>query len=70
MKFYNAMKHCLSVVLFAFLFIFPLGAQEPELTPEQRERKLYEYIDKEVELCCPCSRRRSIDRRRRWSYGF
>ena len=49
MKFYNAMKHCLSVVLFAFLFIFPLGAQEPELTPEQRERKLYEYIDKEVE---------------------
>lgn len=49
MKFYNAMKHYLAVVLFAALFLVPARAQQPELTPEQREKKMYEYIDKEVE---------------------
>lgn len=43
------MKHYLAVVLFAALFILPARAQQEDLTPEQRERKLYEYIDKEVE---------------------
>ena len=50
MKFYNAIKHCLAVVVFAALCIIPAKAQQQEeLTPEQRERKLYEFVDKEVE---------------------
>jgi len=49
MKFYNAMKHYLAVVLFAALFAFPAKAQQPELTPEQKEKQLYEFVDKETE---------------------
>lgn len=50
MKFYNAMKHYLAVVLFAALFLVPARAQQQQdLTPEQREKKMYEFIDKEVE---------------------
>ena len=49
MKFYNAMKHYLAVVLFAVLFLVPAKAQQPELTPEQKEKQMYEFIDKEVE---------------------
>ena len=49
MKFYNAMKHYLAVVLFAALFLVPARAQQQDLTPEQKEKQMYEYIDKEVE---------------------
>lgn len=49
MKFYNAMKHYLAVVLFAVLFFVPAKAQQQDLSPEQREKKMYEYIDSEVE---------------------
>jgi len=49
MKFYNAMKHYLAVVLFAALFVLPARAQQPELTPEQKEKQLYEFVDKETE---------------------
>ena len=50
MKFYNAMKHYLAVVLFAALFTLPAKAQQPEqLTPEQKEKQLYEFVDKETE---------------------
>ena len=50
MKFYNAMKYYAAVVLCAALFIVPARAQQQqELTPEQREKKMYEAIDAEVE---------------------
>jgi len=51
MKFYNLMKHSLAVLLFALLWIVPARAQQPQqkLTPEEKEKKIYEYVDKETE---------------------
>ena len=50
MKFYNVMKHSLAVVVFSLLLALPLAAQQQEnLTTEQKERKMYEYIDSETE---------------------
>lgn len=50
MNFYNVMKKSLAGFILALLFAFPMKAQQPQnLTPEQREKQLYEYIDKEVE---------------------
>lgn len=49
MNFSNAMKYCAAVVMSALLFILPVSARQQELTPEQREKKMYEAIDAEVD---------------------
>ena len=49
MKIYNAMKQLFTVVAALCLSAFALGAQnQGPQTPEQKEKQLMEYIDKEV----------------------
>ena len=49
MKFYRLMKYSLAAFLLALAFAFPVKAQQNNLTPEQKEKQMYEQIDKEVE---------------------
>ena len=50
MNFYNVMKKSLAALFLVLLFAVPGRAQQPQnLTPEQKEKQMYEYIDKEVE---------------------
>jgi len=49
MKFYKLMKNSLAAILLMLAFALPGKAQQPNLTPEQKEKQMYEAIDKEVE---------------------